>query len=463
MLDERAIRARSFAGSGPASMAQHLTELARAGARKVLVFCNRRRDVDELATKLAGRTPFGERVFAHHGSLSRTVRERTERQFLDAPAAVAVATLTLELGIDIGTVDYVLLAGPPPSVSSLLQRLGRGGRREDSTRVGYAWADRGQELFFRVLLQCGKQRLLCEPPYVFKPSVLVQQALVLAGGHGHVTARRLEEAVPTAIQGGLPPDFAAEIMDEMVAAELLESPRGGRYVLAEQQEKLYDLGKIHSNFSSPPGISIVNRLTGDVIGELNPTLLSRRKTQLGGSAWQPVRELEGRILADASTGGEPASYATSESPLTTLPLARAVAEALGAGRNEWLQGLVGDRWVLLHGLGTLGGLVLAATLRKRLGSGSVADSSAFTLQLARPLLAPPPLELSELDAFLAKHEARLARVLGMGPHHRVLPEAIRLAVVHRALEPERLCALFGETRLRTLEPGEERDPAWEWL
>ncbi|MBI2373808.1 MAG: hypothetical protein HYV07_07405 [Deltaproteobacteria bacterium] len=62
------------------------------------------------------------------------------RSPLTSPA-VAVATMTLEIGIDIGTVDYVLLTSPPPSVSSLLQRIGRGNRRGAESRVGYA-ADR---------------------------------------------------------------------------------------------------------------------------------------------------------------------------------------------------------------------------------------------------------------------------------------------------------------------------------
>jgi ATP-dependent Lhr-like helicase len=156
----RQIHAKAFFGRSPAAMADHLATLANHGLRKVLVLCNRRDDVERYASTLHGHCVFDTAVFPHHGSLSRQVRERTERRFLEAPAAVAFATMTLELGIDIGTVDYVLLAGPPPDVSSLLQRIGRGGRRTSSSRAGYAVENAGEEFVFRVLFQSGVRHRL---------------------------------------------------------------------------------------------------------------------------------------------------------------------------------------------------------------------------------------------------------------------------------------------------------------
>lgn len=68
--------------------------------------------------------------FAHHGSLSKDVREEVEQRLRDDPRpTTAVATTTLELGIDIGDVETIAQIGPGFSVSSLRQRLGRSGRR----------------------------------------------------------------------------------------------------------------------------------------------------------------------------------------------------------------------------------------------------------------------------------------------------------------------------------------------
>ena len=133
----RQIRARSFEGRHPTEVARHVDLLADAGYRKVLLFCNARNAVERYAAGLRGRTRFGDAVFAHHGSLAKAERERTERRFLEAPAAVAVATLTLELGIDIGTVDYVLLLGAWRARSS-----GSGGGAAAAARR--RWATRGR-------------------------------------------------------------------------------------------------------------------------------------------------------------------------------------------------------------------------------------------------------------------------------------------------------------------------------
>jgi ATP-dependent Lhr-like helicase len=74
-------------------------------------------------------------VGAHHGSLDRSIREFAEEEFSRSRDAVLVATTTLEVGIDIGDVDVVAVIGAPPDTSSLLQRIGRSGRRSGRVRV----------------------------------------------------------------------------------------------------------------------------------------------------------------------------------------------------------------------------------------------------------------------------------------------------------------------------------------
>ena len=106
--------------------------------RKALVFVPTRRN---CATRFQPTSPAhcldgaSIKVFAHHGSLFRNRRERAERGFASARDAVLVATTTLEVGVDIGDVDLVALIGAPPDTRSLLQRIGRAGRRIGRTRV----------------------------------------------------------------------------------------------------------------------------------------------------------------------------------------------------------------------------------------------------------------------------------------------------------------------------------------
>ncbi len=106
-----------------------------ANHRKVLVFANTRTQCDWLCWQLSERLSVP--VFLHYSSLPRDYREFVEREFKRRPRAVCIATSTLELGIDIGDVDAVGMWGAPNTVSSFLQRLGRGNRRTD-TNIVYA-------------------------------------------------------------------------------------------------------------------------------------------------------------------------------------------------------------------------------------------------------------------------------------------------------------------------------------
>jgi ATP-dependent Lhr-like helicase len=98
-----------------------------------LVFAGSRRTVEALADRLRQRSEHAnvpEEFFPHHGSLSKELRETLELRLKagDLPTT-AIATTTLELGIDLGSVKSVAQIGAPKSLASLKQRLGRSGRR----------------------------------------------------------------------------------------------------------------------------------------------------------------------------------------------------------------------------------------------------------------------------------------------------------------------------------------------
>jgi ATP-dependent Lhr-like helicase len=94
--------------------------------RSTLVFVNTRRLVERLSHNLAERIG-EENVGAHHGSLSRKLRLAAERKLKDGEIKVLVATASLELGIDIGTVDLVIQISSPRAIAVALQRVGRSG------------------------------------------------------------------------------------------------------------------------------------------------------------------------------------------------------------------------------------------------------------------------------------------------------------------------------------------------
>jgi Lhr-like helicase len=103
---------------------------SRSGCKKILVFANSRKKCEQLYDILNQGGIFSEKVFLHYSNLSTRERKFIEGSFRDGKMAVCIATSTLELGIDIGDVDGVVLMGPPPSTMAFLQRIGRGNRRQ---------------------------------------------------------------------------------------------------------------------------------------------------------------------------------------------------------------------------------------------------------------------------------------------------------------------------------------------
>ena len=100
--------------------------------RTTLVFVNTRRLAERVAHHLGER--LGEdAVLAHHGSLSRKLRLTAEERLKTGKLKAVVATASLELGIDIGTVDLVCQIGSPRSIAVALQRIGRSGHQVEHT------------------------------------------------------------------------------------------------------------------------------------------------------------------------------------------------------------------------------------------------------------------------------------------------------------------------------------------
>jgi ATP-dependent Lhr-like helicase len=106
-----------------------VAELAREN-RTTLVFVNTRRLSERVAHHLGER--LGENaVLPHHGSLSRQLRLEAEQRLKNGALKAVVATASLELGIDIGSVDLVCQIGSPRAIAVALQRIGRAGHRPD--------------------------------------------------------------------------------------------------------------------------------------------------------------------------------------------------------------------------------------------------------------------------------------------------------------------------------------------
>ncbi|MCL2704538.1 MAG: DEAD/DEAH box helicase [Defluviitaleaceae bacterium] len=106
------------------------------GRFKSLIFLNTREETEHMTVALReiAKVKNEDDMFhIHHGNISKELREETENRMKDDGRQTATcATVTMELGIDIGSLERVIHLGAPNSVSSFLQRLGRSGRRRNT-------------------------------------------------------------------------------------------------------------------------------------------------------------------------------------------------------------------------------------------------------------------------------------------------------------------------------------------
>jgi len=133
----------------------------------LLVFAESRRRAEKLSHFLnlqaaekfahngspAGRDFMGAVAFPHHGSLSKELRRSVEKGLAEGRLKCVVATASLELGIDIGSVDEVILAGSVGNVSQALQRIGRSGHGVGQVSKGKLFAFHGMDLLLAAALK----------------------------------------------------------------------------------------------------------------------------------------------------------------------------------------------------------------------------------------------------------------------------------------------------------------------
>ena len=163
--------------------------------RSTLVFVNTRRLVERISHQLGERLG-EENVAAHHGSLSRKLRFSAEKRLKEGEIKVLVATASLELGIDIGTVDLVVQISSPRAIAVALQRVGRSGHWRGAVPKGRFFATTRDELLecaalVRGIRQGELDRLIIpECPL----DILAQQIVAMCAAESTHVARTLLSA-----------------------------------------------------------------------------------------------------------------------------------------------------------------------------------------------------------------------------------------------------------------------------
>ena len=310
----------------PAQIAAHLFKGLRGSNN--LVFPNSRREVERythLLNKLCESQQVPNEFWPHHGSLSKEIRSETEAALKQKERpATAICTNTLELGIDIGAVKSVAQVGPPPSVASLRQRLGRSGRRKGEPAIlrGYCVEDAiGDKASLDTELRLGTVRMVAmislllegwfEPPMSTGAhlSTLVQQMLSFIAQNGGATIGQLYGLLcgPATPFAGVSKDEFVELTRHLGQKELLTQDSSGVLLHGRVGEKFVNHYSFYAAFAADEEFRIV---TGShTLGTLpvSQMLTVGQRLLFAGKTWlvEDIDEPQKTIFVVRAGGGAP--------------------------------------------------------------------------------------------------------------------------------------------------------------
>ena len=277
--------------------------------KKSLVFSNSREETEYLCAtfRQIARARGDQDVFLiHHGNLSASLREEAEAKMKDEEIfAVTCATVTMELGIDIGRLERVLQNGAPNSVSSFLQRLGRSGRRGEPPEMMMVFREEDplpntplpQLIPWELLRGIAIIQLYIEERFIEPPqrkrmpmSLLFHQTLSVLAASGELTPRRLAERVLS-----LPPfaevtkeDYRT-LMVSMIEHDFLEMTEEKGLIVGMAGERLLKSFKFYAVFKDSEDFTV--RAGSDEIGTITTPPPVGDRFALAGRVWE-VEELD---------------------------------------------------------------------------------------------------------------------------------------------------------------------------
>ena len=322
------------------SIYSRLAELAMEH-RSTLVFVNTRRMVERLAFALSERIG-EENVAAHHGSLSRKMRHEAERKLKAGEIRLLVATASLELGIDIGSIDLVCQINSPRAIGVGVQRVGRAGHWRGAIPKGRFFVTTRDDLVeSAALVRAMQSGTLDRLEIPDKPLDVLMQQIVAA-----CAAEPWEEEALYRVMTRAYPyrDLTRAEFDELLCllSEGIEVTRGryGAYLLRD---------RVHGHLHARRGARIVAVSNGGTIPDtaLFAVIVQPEGVQiatldedfaidssagdiilLGNTSWRIQRiESTGRVFVEDAHGQPPTvPFWRGEAPQRTLELCDFVSD-----------------------------------------------------------------------------------------------------------------------------------------
>jgi ATP-dependent Lhr-like helicase len=309
--------------------------------RSTLVFVNTRRMVERLAFCMGERLG-AENVAAHHGSLSRKLRLEAERKLKNGEIRLLVATASLELGIDIGSIDLVCQVNSPRAIAAAMQRVGRAGHWRGAIPKGRFFVTTRDDLVeTSALVRAMRAGVLDRLKIPDSPTDVLMQQIVAACAAEPWEEDALYEVLRRAHNyRGLTREAYDEIL--CLLADGIEASRGryGSYLLRD---------RVHGHMQSRRGARTIAVSNGGTIPDtaLYAVIVQPEGVQiatldedfaidssagdvilLGNASWRIQRvESAGRVLVEDAHGQPPnVPFWRGEAPQRTFALCEFVSD-----------------------------------------------------------------------------------------------------------------------------------------
>src|SRR5436309_4607575 len=331
---------------------RRLAELIRAH-RTTLVFVNTRRMAERVTHHLSELLG-ADMVTSHHGSLSAKLRLDAEDRLKRGELKALVATASLELGIDIGTVDLVCQLGSTRSIATLLQRVGRAEHRRGGLPKGRVFPLSRDELvecsaLLRCIYRCDLDRLLIPE----KPLDVLAQQIVAATSSEDWEEAKIFELVRSAspYRNLIREEFESVIK---MLAEGFSTKRGRRSALIHHDAvnqrlrrrrgarlvALTSGGAIPDNADYRVILEPSETFVGTVNEDFAVESLAGDIFQLGNASWRILRINSGVVRVEDAKGQPPGiPFWLGEAPARTAELSQAVSDL----RTEIERLLIGSK------------------------------------------------------------------------------------------------------------------------
>lgn len=277
--------------------------------KRCILFSNSKAEVEENIAHLkhiSEQKRGNDCYLVHHANISPALREFAEQRMKSGELPVCTgATVTLELGIDLGHLERIVQTGCPLTVSGFVQRLGRTGRRGGTGEMYFAFRQDmsvPQNVFYKDInwdfVMCIAQILLytrekwVEPMYLPKLpySLLYHQTMAVLAASGSVQPKDLARTIlKLSVFHNVSKEDYLCLLRHLLENGQLERGEDGGLLIGEKGEAIVNNYEFLAVFSVPLEFTV--RHNSEVIGTVQNPFLPKSQFALAGQAWE-VTELD---------------------------------------------------------------------------------------------------------------------------------------------------------------------------